>query len=456
MSSKARILKSLFATGFGQIITIVIQLAGLPIFLHFWGAEKYGEWLILSAIPAYLAMSDFGFASVAANDMTMNVAKGEFKTAIKTFHSILAVILMAVVISGLGVAVLIVLQTSYDLLPIKLISQKEVAIVIAIQWLQVMVAQISGQISAGYRCDGNFARNVMFGNFIRLSEFLITIALLATASDFINIVVAVLAVRIIGTLVMAFDLKRRSPWLSFGLAQASWLEIKRLLRPSIAFMAFPLGNAISLQGFTLVVGTLLGGSAVTLFSSYRTLTRLPLQLMAMINSSVWPEMSRIMGAEEFVKARKLHRIAVGASMWSTLITLSCLYFMGELILKYWTHGQIPFQPTLLLMLGLVILANAFWFTSSIVAVSINQHEKMAIVYLIASSLALALSLFLGKVYALTGIAASLLAIDVLMAIFVLRQSIVLTHDSLMPVIFSVFTFPVKGLKMLKNKTQGVN
>jgi len=77
MSIKSRILKGIFASGFGQAVTILIQLTGLPIFLHFWGVEKYGEWLILSAIPAYLAMSDFGFACVAANDMTMWVAKNQ-------------------------------------------------------------------------------------------------------------------------------------------------------------------------------------------------------------------------------------------------------------------------------------------------------------------------------------------------------------------------------------------
>ena len=455
MSTKSRILKGLFATGFGQVITILIQLAGLPIFLHFWGTEKYGEWMILSAIPAYLAMSDFGFASVAANDMTMNVAKGEYKTANKTFHSIFVVILMATVISGLAIAVFIFLETTYDLLPIKLISDKEVAIVIAIQWLQVIVGQISGQISAGYRCDGNFAISVVYGNIIRLVEFIVTIALLATGGDFIKIVLGVLTVRILGTLAVGINLKRRSSWLSFGVSQSTWQEIKRLLRPALAFMAFPLGNAISLQGFTLVVGTLLGGSAVTLFATYRTLTRFPLQLMGMINSSVWPELSRAFGADDIAQARNLHRLAVGASTWSILIAITVLYFMGEYILKYWTHGQIPFQPKLLLILGLVILANSFWYTSGIVATSINKHEKIAMLYLTGSILALGLSLFLGKHYGLSGIAESLLAIDVLMTLFVLRQSIALTHDKLLAVILAVVLFPFNGLKMLKKKSNGI-
>ena len=106
-------------------------------------------------------------------------------------------------------------------------------------------------------------------------------------------------------------------------------------------------------------------------------------------------------------------------------------------------------------MGLVILANACWYTGSIVAVSINRHEKMATIYLIGSILALVLLLFLGKHYGLSGIAESLLAIDVHMTLFVLRQSIALTHDKLLAVILPVALFPINGIKNLKKKSHGV-
>ena len=49
---KSRIIRSLYATGFGQAVTVLTQLAGVPLFLHYWGVEKYGQWLVLSAIPS--------------------------------------------------------------------------------------------------------------------------------------------------------------------------------------------------------------------------------------------------------------------------------------------------------------------------------------------------------------------------------------------------------------------
>ncbi|THD09540.1 hypothetical protein [Metallibacterium scheffleri] len=65
-----RILHGLGANAYGQLVAVVIQLAGVPILLHAWGTQLYGEWLILAAIPTYLLMADLGFSQSAGNDMT--------------------------------------------------------------------------------------------------------------------------------------------------------------------------------------------------------------------------------------------------------------------------------------------------------------------------------------------------------------------------------------------------
>ena len=61
-----RILHGLGANAYGQLVVIVIQLAGVPILLRAWGMQLYGEWLILAAIPTYLSMADLGFSQSAA------------------------------------------------------------------------------------------------------------------------------------------------------------------------------------------------------------------------------------------------------------------------------------------------------------------------------------------------------------------------------------------------------
>src|SRR4029077_1734002 len=84
---RARLVRGLSATALSPIVTAVIQLSTVPCLLHFWGAAKYGDWLILSAIPSYLSLSDLGFGDASGSDMTMRVAAGDRHGAIETFQS---------------------------------------------------------------------------------------------------------------------------------------------------------------------------------------------------------------------------------------------------------------------------------------------------------------------------------------------------------------------------------
>jgi hypothetical protein len=67
----SRLTKGLGAQGYSQAVQIFIRLAEVPLLLGFWGTQLYGEWLMLAAIPAYLAIADMGFAGVASREMSM-------------------------------------------------------------------------------------------------------------------------------------------------------------------------------------------------------------------------------------------------------------------------------------------------------------------------------------------------------------------------------------------------
>ena len=87
LGTRSRLLRGIAANGLGQAFAVIIQIVSVPVFIGFWGVDLYGEWLILSTIPAYLVMSDIGFASVAANEMTMRVSEGHRSRALTVFQS---------------------------------------------------------------------------------------------------------------------------------------------------------------------------------------------------------------------------------------------------------------------------------------------------------------------------------------------------------------------------------
>src|SRR4051812_46417644 len=86
-SIRQRIARGFGSTILGPIITLAIQLGAVPFLLSAWGAGKYGEWLVLSAIPANFSFSDLGFSDASGSDMTVRVAAGDRAGALCTFQS---------------------------------------------------------------------------------------------------------------------------------------------------------------------------------------------------------------------------------------------------------------------------------------------------------------------------------------------------------------------------------
>jgi O-antigen/teichoic acid export membrane protein len=217
--------------------------------------------------------------------------------------------------------------------------------------------------------------------------------------------------------------------------------IKRLFRPAIAYMAFPVGSAFSLQGMTIVVSAAMGPIAVVMFSTVRTLTRFVYFMATMIAYSIWPELSAAFGAGNRLLARNIHRCACQASLGLSLAGMLFLEVFGTRIYGYWTHHNVVMDHRLFHLLLLQVLANSLWYTSAIVSIACNRHERQAAVYLVATALSLPAAYLLISQFGLTGVGISLLSVDVFMVGYVFKQSLALLHENLGDFALSLFRAP---------------
>ncbi len=423
-----RLVKGLGANSLGQIITAIIQVVSVPLFLKFWGIELYGEWLILSAIPAYFAMSDIGFGSVAANEMTMLVAREDKSTALEVFQS------SWLFISGISLLIALVVLANIWFVPVERwfkishLNHIEVCGVVLFLTVHVLVGLQGGLLQAGFRCEGRYALGVFWGNVLRFVEFgIVTLAVYLGARPLIASFIF-LSIRCIGTIGLRLSLRKQSPWIVYGFRHARIATVKRLAIPAIAFMGFPFGNAMSIQGMRMIISAVLGPPAVVIFSTLRTLTRFALQVMGMINNTVWPEISMAYGANDMELARKLHRYSCQASLWLSLCAVAVLFATGKWIVHIWTQGKIIMDANLFYLLLAVIVANSLWYTSSVVLAAINKHQHMALYYATGTSLSLMLAWVLIPTLGLNGAALALLSIDMFMSFYVVKNSLALLND----------------------------
>lgn len=426
----SRIFRGFLANGFGHGITVVTQLVSVPLMLTFWGSHLYGEWLVLNAIPSYLAMSDFGFGSVAANEMTMLVSRNNKMDALKVFQSVFWLVCLLSLVIAIALFIALRYIPLRDWLHLIVLSYPDMVESVLILALGVLIGLQDTLVEAGFRCDGNYVEGTFLLNARRLVESIGLFTAIYFGGGIVIAAATMTVIRLAGFILLRMRLKLLSPWVVYGLSHANITELKRLAIPAFAFMAFPLGNALVLQGMVIAISVTLGPAVLVAFSVVRTISRIALQLMGLINASVWPELSRAFGSGNLELVRKLHRVSSQISFWLTSLMIIFLLATGNWLIRIWTHGKVEVDHVFFGIMMAVIFANSFWFTSSVVLVSVNKHQHMAGLYLTGACIALLLASILLPRIGLDGAAISLFSIDAFMAWYVLSSSLAITEDEL--------------------------
>jgi O-antigen/teichoic acid export membrane protein len=305
----------------------------------------------------------------------------------------------------------------------------------------VLLAQLESLLQSAYRCIGRYP----FGSFIKsilsmtaYGMMLIPVAL-GGGARLTALVFA--SANVFFTLVLCIMVRRDIPWIRFGWSHVSFTEVRRLSGPAFAFLAFPIGNALNLQGTLMAVGYALGPTSVVIFGTARTVSRVAYQIIQMVSSTFWPEMSAAFGTNNLALTRTLHRRACQMALAIGVLMIGGMMTLGPWFLHHWTGGHVPPSRSLLSILLLVVVANSLWSTSSTLLAAINRHQGLAVRYLFATSITVILTFFLAKQYGLYSAAASLLISEGVMNMYVLPASLSLSEDSLPGFLASLLHYP---------------
>jgi O-antigen/teichoic acid export membrane protein len=312
------------------------------------------------------------------------------------------------------------------------ISTSDARLIVLLLGLAVLLGMQETLFQAAFRCVGKYPLGTMAKSLVVLGAFLSTMVGVGLHQSPVVVTVLYVAANALGVFALWILLRREVPWIRFGIRHAQWAVIRRLAGPALSFMALPLVNALNLQGILVVIGWVMGPIAVVTFNTARTISRSAAQGMNLINNSIWPEMSAAFGVGAMDIARMLHRRACQISLVLCLGITFGVAVLGDWIWRIWTVGKVPTDPVLLYIMLLQMVVSAFWFTSSVVPLAINQHQKMARAMLIATCLALVLAWLLMHVstLGLRGAAIALVLEDLFAATYILRDSLRLLGDNL--------------------------
>jgi O-antigen/teichoic acid export membrane protein len=440
-STQRRLIFGFLSNWVSKLATTIIQLVQVPVFLHFWSVPLYGEWMIIIAVPTYLSVSNFGFGNVAANEMSMMTARGDRDGALRVFQSCWWLITLICVTCIVVLAAVLYAIPAAKLLKLHAIGESDAKWIIFYLGCAVLLGQLETLLQSAYRCIARYAYGSFIKSVFSLIAFCIMLIPVSLGQGARVTALVFAATNAFLTLVLCFMVWRDIRWIRYGWKYASFAEVKRLSGPAFAFMAFPLGSALNLQGTLMAVGYALGPTAVVVFGTARTVSRVALQMVQLVNNTFWPELSASFGSNDIGLTRTLHRRSCQMGLLLAFFVVLVMMTLGPWFLHRWTGGHVPPSRGLLAILLMVVVAYSLWSTSATLLQAVNRHQKLAVWYLSGTTVTVVITYFTAKYLGLYWAAASLLVAELVMNLYVLPASLELSHDTFAEFTAAMFKYP---------------
>ncbi|MFC3093298.1 hypothetical protein DRW07_03630 [Alteromonas sediminis] len=444
-SFKSRIAKGVSANVFCQIVTILIQVVSVPLFIHYWGVGLYGEWLVLSAIPAYLTLIEFGFANSASNEMTKAVSSNLLSLASSVYRSAWS---MVTTLCSILVVSLLFGVNSIDISPLFNIEKlsEDTAIILSLFLIQVFFIIQCQTLWPALKCNGLYATAAFLSGIVRIIEFVVCILFLVVFNTPLMAAVGILIGRILGFVLALYITYSKNNWLLIGQFSVDFKIVRKLFPSAIGFSAIPMASLCLIQGLTIIVSATLGPTLVVVFTVSRTLSRIAFQIADKLKDTLWPDTTRNINKGNISSVISTLFKLMQFNVWIIAILLVLLFLLSDEIIYFWTSGTVDLDKQFFIILLLALYLNTIWNSLSLILLATSNHKFVSYLNLFLALLLLSTSSFLADRFGLVGIAAGLLFIDFMMLPFIVVRVVRILDIEIKGLLLNSLIFPSWILK----------
>jgi O-antigen/teichoic acid export membrane protein len=385
-----RILHAANAVVFGHSIARMGSLILVPLFLRYWSAGLYGEYVALFAAVAYLSSLDIGMQQAVVNRLTQAYARKDLDEYKRVQHTALAFYVVLAVTVTLLVATLVWLLPISRWIGLRLVRPTTAAMVILLLAAYMMWQMPMRLLAATSQTMGNLARSQWIANLQQMFVVVLSVVVILWGGGMLAIASLQLLTVALTALFVLLDVRRRSLQLLPGLVQARFGVLKELAHPSMLFCLLLIANLIAFQGSIVMVSRVMGGLAVAVLSVSKTVIDVIRQALYSISLALCPDLARLEALGKFENLRKMHRLMVAGTAAITLALVASLWYEGAPMITLWTRGRIEVDVMLLRLFLVFVALQTPWAASSTMATATNRHKVQAVGYFVAALLGIAL------------------------------------------------------------------
>jgi O-antigen/teichoic acid export membrane protein len=235
-----------------------------------------------------------------------------------------------------------------------------------------------GVLVTCYAATGQVVRNVNIGSANRIVTILVSMGGLLLRFDQPHFAALLLAISLLTTFGIVWDLHRQLP--DLFRPRFSFKALREgvpLLRESLHYWLFSLASALSLQGVVLALSITTDGATVAAYSTHRSGASLVGYAASLLKPALWTELTFLAARADFARIRELVSVAVRANVWIASVVGSALCLAAPFAYATWTRSKLELDMPLLALLIVQAVLAAGWSAASWPLMSASRPRSLA-------------------------------------------------------------------------------
>ena len=387
----------------------VSTLAGfvaIPLTAKYLETERFGLWLILGSLLSWISIADLGLANSLTNALAISDAKEDKEIAKEAVSS--AFYLMLLITLILFILFLIIYQSiSWErVFNIKsTLAKQEVGISIFVCWILFVIRlplSIPGRIYAAYQEGYLYQIWISIGSLISVVSLIFAIHIHANLPLLIIAGFGTLLIGDVFSAIHLFGFHRR--WLIPKYKYFNWLQCQWLLKIGVQFWISQASAILIFQTDLIIVAQMFGASEVVSYGITLRLFSLAGYILGSFIIPLWPAYSEAAARGDYSWISHTFKMSVFTSLiWSTSTGVLLVIFSPQLVTLLVNKEAIPDISLLFAMLFTTVLLTVDQ-AISVLANGLGELKVQSIVHPIGAISNILLSVFLGNLIGVSGVA----------------------------------------------------
>ncbi len=407
-----RTLDNTIAGIFSFVIYFAQSIVLVPLFLKYWGNEKYSLWITIYAFVSLMRTIDLGHQNFIGNEFNrlyfqdVHLAKMLLSSSIKVGYCLgFLELFIFLLIWFFGM--------DSDLIGVDIKRYKLSGGVLSFLIMWLLVGCIAGILVRIIIALGKYSRMTYFGIIMKVVELAVMVYCIYFQRS-INILCYILSFSwLLYSLILFWEMKRLVPafypWWQGGNFRIGIQNLNK----SVILTLNGFLEQFNTNGLIFLITKFTSLAAVPIFTTIRTVTNSVTQITSLILNPLAPEMIRYYATGENSKIKKV--IDTNWFISGLLVNIPFMLMAPfiEYLYTWWTKGKLPFNLFLFYTLALSVSVINIGKSYITFISGINKLRAMIIITLCRFGLILTFSILFLQWQGLLGLGLAILAAEII-------------------------------------------